>query len=180
MMYYTFISFILVTLTFTSMSAQSPKIIKAVANETVEVRGDLSEGALMEDLSWAWNSSVACFPETQKHKFSGNHVLYTTGLPRYSEMEVTVIPDDPRADFSIYAYEVGLNNESVVPNLSSCIRCEVDHKWDRNYVGKRQDHTRTAKHLVAINNPYRVVIGVVGANGLQEGAYTLQVKLKSR
>ena len=46
----------------------------------------------MENLSWAWKSNNACFPETQKNKFTGNHVLYYTDLPAYSEMEVTVVP----------------------------------------------------------------------------------------
>lgn len=135
----------------------------------------------MDDLSWAWNSSVACFPETQKDKFTGHHVLYSTELPRYSEMEVTVIPDDPRANFSIYAYQIGATNESaIVPYLPRCVRCEVDHEWDGPRRGYTQDHTRTATHLVATRNPYRVIIGVVGANGLAEGSYRLQVKLHIR
>lgn len=170
-------------LSFTSfpLFSQTPAYFESTPNEITEMRGDLSEGFQMDDLSWAWNSSVACFPETQKAKFTGNHVLYVTDLPRYSEMDVTVIPDDENANFSIYAYEIGATNDgSIVPNLSSCIRCEVEHKWDYKYKGKTQDHTRTAKYLVAINNPYKVIIGVTGADGLQEGGYTLQVKLKSR
>lgn len=58
----------------------------------------------MEDLSWAWKSNNACFPETQKNKFTGNHVLYYTDLPTYSEIEATVVPKNRRANFSIYAY----------------------------------------------------------------------------
>ena len=95
-------------------------------------------------------------------------------------MEVTVIPDDKNANFSIYAYEIGANSNRIVPNLPSCIRCEVDHKWDYPKKGKTQDHSRTVKHLVAINNPYKVVIGVVGANGLKKGSYTLKINLKPR
>lgn len=162
------------------MSGQTVKEVEMVPNNTVEVEGDLSEGAVISDLSFAWNSSVACFPATQSQKFTGAHVFYQSVIPKYSELEVTVIPTDPKANFSIYAYEVGIGNEDLPPNLSRCIRCEVDHKWDRPWKGKVQDHTRTAKNLVAINRPYKVVVAVVGAEGLSEGAYKLQFKLKSR
>ncbi|MFK7921279.1 MAG: hypothetical protein AB8H47_04945 [Bacteroidia bacterium] len=172
----------LIALSFLAMISPTiePIPVELLPNATFEVRGDLSEGVVIDDLSWAWSSSNACFPATQRQKFTGNHVLYTANLPRYSELEVTVVPDDEKANFSIYAYEVGLNNDAVVPNLPSCIRCEADHKWDRNYKGKTQNHTRTVRDLIAINNPYKVVVGVVGAEGLQEGGYTLQFKLKSR
>jgi len=175
-------STIFFTLLLVSMTAfaQQPQLIEVGPNQSVEVTGNLSAGAPMSDLSWAWNSSVACFPETQKLKFTGNHVLYSAMLPKYSEMEVTVIPDDQQANFSIYAYEVGVNSDAIVPNLPRCIRCEADHKWDYNKRGQVQDHTRTVKDLVAINNPYKVIIGITGAEGLQEGGYTVRVSVKSR
>ena len=155
--------------------------ITTPANQVTEFEGNLNTGHFIDDLSWAWNSAVACFPETQAQKFTGKHVFFIADLPKYSEMEVTVIPDGENANFSIYAYEVGqVTDDNLVPNLASCIRCEADYKWDKNYAGKTQDHTRTVKHLVAINNPYQVLIGVVGANGLAEGAFRLQVDLKLR
>jgi len=149
-------------------------------NKITEIKGNLKNGVIINDLSWAWSSSNACFPETQKKKFTGNHVIYVTDLPKYSKMEVTVVPDDKNANFSIYAYEIGANSNRIVPNLPSCIRCEVNHKWDYPKKGKTQDHTRTVKDLIAINNPYKVVIGVVGANGLKTGGYTLKINLKDR
>ncbi len=162
-------------------SAQNIISVEAIPNQVVEIEGNLDEGEKMETLRWAWNSSVACFPETQAKKFTGHHVLYVLDLPKYSELEVTVIPNDESANFSIYAYEIGqLSEDNLVPNLSSCIRCEADYKWDYKYKGKTQDHTRTVKNLIAINNPYQVVIGVVGAEDLTEGEFKLQLKLKTR
>ena len=73
--------------------------IELVPNETVSVEGNLSEGEKMEDLSWAWQSNNACFPATQYHKFTGNHVLYTGIIPTHSELEITVIPKDENANF---------------------------------------------------------------------------------
>lgn len=148
-------------------------------NSVTTLKGNLERGVVINDLSWAWRSSVACFPGTQKKKFTGNHVLYTTGIPPYSEMEITVVPDDKNADFSIYAYQVGTRSNAIVPKLYSCVSCEAEHKWDYKKRGRTQDHTRTVK-LNAIRNPYKVVIGVVGANGLKRGGYKLRIKLKSR
>lgn len=151
------------------------------SGKTMEVSGDLSQGVAIPDLSWAWSSSVACFPETQAKKFNGNHVLYGLDLPGYSELEIVLIPKDPNANFSLYAYELGkIDAGDMPPNLSSCIRCEVDHKWDYPRRGQVQDHTRSVDDILAIGNPYQVVIGVVGAEGLATGAYTLQVKLNKR
>lgn len=175
---------LLICTNFSQLIGQdAPPIYKLepVANSTVVFEGDLAEGKPLSSLRWAWNSSVACFPETQAHKFTGNQVFYLVDLPRYSEMEVTVTPDDRSKNFSLYAYEAGtISEDNLVPNLSSCIRCEADHKWDRNYVGRTQDHSRTVKNLVAINNPYQVLIAVVGAEGLAEGSYKLSISLKTR
>lgn len=167
----------------TAISAQEPKVyaIEPIPNNEVLYSGNLNEGCDMNDLSWAWDSSIACFPETQRSKFNGKHLFFTGIIPKYSEMTVTVIPEDPSKNFSIYAYEIGVNNNALVPNLTSCIRCEADHFRERDFVGKApQDHTRSVGNLVAINRPYRVVIGVAGANGLEEGKFTLKVAMKTR
>jgi hypothetical protein len=68
----------------------------------------------------------------------------------------------------------------MVPDLRSCIRCEANHKWDRKKRGKTQDHTRTVNGLTALNSPFRIIIGVVGAEGLEEGEFTLVISTKSR
>ncbi len=181
--FFSIITLALVSQVFYSQKPSDPANVTPVEiqkNAVSEITGNLNRGQHIEDLSWAWNSSVACFPATQKEKFTGKHVLYSTTIPTYSEMEVTVVPDDPKANFSIYAYQTGVGSDRIVPELSSCIRCEVDHKWDRPRKGKTQDHTRTAKNLVAIGSPYQVIVGVVGAAGLADGGYTLKFDLKSR
>lgn len=155
-------------------------VVKSERGKTVEVKGSLESGVEIHDLSWAWSSSVACFPGTQKEKFTGNHVIYETQIPKYSTMEITVIPKDEDADFSLYAYQIGANSNYIVPNLPSCVSCEADHKWDYPKKGKIQDHTRTVKNLTAINNPYKVIIGVVGAKGLKKGKYLLKIKVNPR
>ncbi|MBL4663610.1 MAG: hypothetical protein JKY22_08665 [Flavobacteriaceae bacterium] len=173
---------ILILLFPTLMNAQATVYsVEPVPNQDVAYSGNLAEGTFINDLSWAWNSSIACFPETQKSKFTGKHIFFTGVIPKYSEMTVTVIPKDPTQNFSVYAYEIGVNKTDLVPNLSSCIRCEADHFRERDFVGKPpQDHTRIVGNLVAMNRSYRVVIGVTGANGLDEGEFTLKISTKTR
>ncbi len=173
-------SVIFSAITLFSAAQSAPAVIKLSLGDNTSgtIKGDLAKGVSMEDLSWAWSSANACFPETQKRKFTGHHVLYQFDLPTRTEAEITVVPDDKSADFSIYAYQVAKGKEAVVPDLKSCIRCEADHKWDYKKKGKTQDHTRTVTDILSISEPYTVFIGVAGANGLKKGSYTLMIKLK--
>jgi hypothetical protein len=165
-----------------SANAQYPEYVKtfdAKPNSIVQVKGDLSQGIDMPDLSWASRSSTACFPGTQNTKFNGKHLLFATQIPPYSEMFITVIPDNKSANMSIYGYQVGTSNYSLPPNMTSCVSCEAEHKWDYPKRGKTQDHTRTIR-FNAIQNPYNIVIGVAGAEGLASGSFTVKVDLKTR
>lgn len=180
-MLYRILSFACLLFTMTTVHSQEITKLELQANKTVAFAGTLEKGIVMEDLSWAWNSSVACFPETQASKFRGLHVMYLVDVPRYSELEIKVIPKDESANYSLYAYQAGqITEDNLVPNLSSCIRCEADHKWDRNYANRTQDHTRTVRDILAINNPYQALIVVVGPEGVEEGEFELQISMKSR
>jgi hypothetical protein len=163
-------------LSYTSLAQQKIYTLETKPNSTVYYQGNLADGQLVSDLSWAANSSVACFPATRNQKFSGNHVFYTTTIPKRSEMSIKVIPKDKNQNFSLYAYQVGLTNTQLPPNLNSCVTCEADFKWVYKRRGMTQDHTRQVQ-LNAIGNSYKVVIGVVGAEGLTAGDFTLEIKL---
>ena len=163
------------------LNAQQPKTIRIDKLSPTSVSGNLSDGFRMSTLAWAWNSSVACFPKTEEEHFTGHHVLFTFDLPPYTEMTIQMIPDNPDHDMSLYAYEVGtVNTGNTVPHLTRCVRCEADHRWDRPRVGKVQDHKRTVKNILALRNPYQVVVGVAGASTLSEGSFTLIITPKSR
>lgn len=153
-------------------------IVASKSNETVSVDGDLASGKPIEDLSWAWSSSNACFPGTQSGKFNGNHVFFSTVIPTRSIMTVKVIPEDKNANFSLYAYSIGMNDFYIVPDLPRCVTCEADHKWDRPWKGKTQDHTRWVE-LNAIGNPFNVVIGVTSPKGVTAGKFKLEISVKS-
>jgi hypothetical protein len=158
------------------LSAQ-PTQLSLTPNGQAITRGDLSSGAPLSDLSWAWNSQNACFVQTQAAKFSGHHVLYQVTLPQRSTLTITVVPDDATADFSLYAYSVGQGRSRIVPDLPGCVSCEADFRWDYPRAGRQQGATRSVE-LRAVNNPFTVIIGVVGAQGLQTGSFQLQLTLE--
>ena len=150
-------------------------VFETAKGKTVEVQGTFEDGAPLEDLSWAWSSSNACFPGTQAAKFSGHHVFFATTIPVRSVMTITVIPHDAKQDVSIYAYMIGTSYFYLPPALPSCVTCEANHKWDRPWKGKTQDHTRSVE-VNAIGNPYNVLIGVSGPSSAVTGRFTLRIE----
>jgi len=148
------------------------------ANKVLLYKGDLSQGAVIPDLSWASTSNNACWPATENTYFNGNHIFYVTSIPAHAELTVTVIPDDPSQNMSIYGFQDGLGHTALPPNISSCVACESERKWDRPKVGKTQDHTRSI-YFNSTTDSYRIVIGVVGAEGLQTGTFKIKVDLKA-
>ncbi len=173
--------FIFITSINQLMAQNSHTPIELTAEEgqtLVTTRGDLKDGDFMEYLYWAWDAAVACFTEPEAEKFTGKHVLYKIDLPSYTSFKITVIPDDKQANFSLYAYEAGrITEANTVPNLKRCVRCEADFYSERPRKGRPQDHTRWVEDILAIRNPYQVLIGVVGANGLAEGGFELQIEI---
>lgn len=152
-------------------------VINLEGNDSVTVKGDLANGALMEDLSWAWNSSNACFPATQVLKFMGNHVLYAVTMPGQCELKISVSPTDENGDLSIYAYRIGTSSYDVVPKLARCITCEADHKWDRKWKNKVQTSERHVSFQTPIARQYTIVIGVTAPKGVTTGDFDLKVKV---
>jgi hypothetical protein len=145
----------------------------------ISYKANLNEGKLLDDLSWAWNSNNACFPKTQKHKFTGKHVLFTGIIPAYSDVEIIIIPTNKKDNLSIYAYQIQPNEDFVVPNLPHCITCEADHKWDYQKRNRpKQKHIRRIDNIISLSNSYRIVIGVAGADNLEESEFIIVIKTK--
>lgn len=172
-----FLALIFATATHAQPKQPTMWSVKTVANKTSTVNGSLKDGIKLGDLSWAWNSSNACFPATQQAKFTGNHVFFVTELPPRSILTVTVTPKKSGANLSLYGYQIAAGQTTLPEALHSCVTCEADHKWDYPKRGKTQGDERTMT-FNATTNSYNVVIGVTGANGLTEGDFTLAVTLK--
>jgi hypothetical protein len=159
--------------------SQEINIIESKGNDSVMVSGDLSKGKLINDLTWASSSSNACFVATQNTKYRGNHVFYATTIPPHSIMNISVIPDDQKADMSMYAYMMGTSDYYVVPDLPQCITCEADYKWDGNWKNRVQTHERKVEFNNPTDNTYHIVIGVAAPKGMTTGTFQVKVKTKS-
>ena len=170
---------ILFFVTTLQIQAQFLSAINFEIGKEISYKANLNEGKFIDDLSWAWSSQNACFPETQKHKFTGKHILFTGIMPTHSNVEVIVTPADKNANFSVYGYQINLNDDFVVPNLPHCITCEADYKWDYAKKHKpKQNHIRKIRDFTAIDSSYRLVIGVTAANGLTEADFIISIITK--
>ena len=154
------------------------KIVEGVQKDSIMVAGNLADGKIMEDLSWAANSSNACFVSFQNPKFRGNHVFFATTILPHTELIISVKPDDETANLSLYAYMMGADSYNLVPNLSSCITCEADYKWDRPWKGKTQNSERYVNFNNPTGKPFNILIGVSSPVGISEGAFKVKIKTK--
>ncbi|MFK8038303.1 MAG: hypothetical protein AB8B74_08445 [Crocinitomicaceae bacterium] len=135
--------------------------------------GNLSTGEKLSDLSWAWNSSMACFVEPGKSWFEGNHVFYQIDLPTQSTIEITLNSTNSSDDIALYAYSKGAGSKVIPPNISSCVSCEASPSNSTAIPGQKY------VYLNATTNPYSIIIGVAGATGLTSGEYTISIDVES-
>lgn len=137
------------------------------------VTGNLSKGEIISDLSWAWNSSMACFVEPAKEWFEGNHVLYQIDLPEKSTIDISVVSTNASDDIAVYAYSKAAGDMTVPQEVTSSVSCEASPSTSNAVNGAK------TVSLNAINNPYSIIIGVAGAKGLTSGDYTLTIDVES-
>lgn len=152
--------------------------ISVQSGQTASAKGKIDKGVQI-DLAWAANSSVACFPATSFDQFDGSHVMYQFDLPKYTTATVEMTPKAADLDLNLYAYSVGATSTVLPPNVPSCVSCEAS--YGTNNINTRYNPGGTEKvELVAINNPYRVFIGVAGSQKITKGSFDLKVTLKPR
>ena len=162
-------------LLFAGKWPEGVKELKIKSNTTFTIAGNLKNGKIIEDLSWASSSSVACFPATQNESFRGKHVFYGTYIPPQSIMKIKVIPSE-ELNISLYAYMISTTDfERFPPNLHTCLSCEASYNNGKPNPGQEE-----SIRLNAIKHPYNVVIAVAGPKGVEQGKYKLQVELITR
>ncbi|MFD1552826.1 hypothetical protein DNU06_08315 [Putridiphycobacter roseus] len=136
-------------------------------------KGNLSNGEKLSDLSWAWNSSMACFVEPGKSWFEGNHVFYQIDIPKQTTIDIFLNATNSSDDIAIYAYSKGAGDKTIPPNISSCVSCEAAPSNSYAITGEKH------LYLNATTNPYSIIIGVAGATGLTSGEYTISIDVES-
>lgn len=137
------------------------------------ITGNLSNGEVLNDLSWAWNSSMACFVEPGKSWFEGSHVFYQIDLPENSTIDIFLDAANSSDDIALYAYSKGAGSTQIPPNISSSVSCEAQPSNSAPVNGQK------TVSLNAINNPFSIIIGVAGSAGLTSGEYTLTIDIES-
>ncbi len=140
-------------------------------DSTTVVTGDLADGELI-DLDWADLSTMACWPGTEDLNFDGTHVFFATYQPDYTDLVVTVTPD-AGVDASLYVMQMGTTNYYVPPEISSVVTCEASY----DQVNDSNPGDEESASVMAVNNPYNVLIGVAGAAGVTSGGFTLELEL---
>lgn len=135
--------------------------------------GNLSTGEILDDLSWAWSSSMACFVEPGKSWFKGNHVFYQIDLPTQSTIDIYLNATNASDDIAIYAYSKGAGSTTIPPNITSCVSCEAAPSNSTPINGEKH------LYLNATTNPYSVIIGVAGAESLTTGEFTITIDVES-
>lgn len=155
-----------------------PYIVVKRDAEAVLVKGNIKDGSKI-DLKWAENSAVACFPGTRFKEFLGNHKFYWMDLPKNSQVFIRVnAPNGER--INVYAYS-GFDGEKLPPNVVSCVSCEAGYEqWSPT--NTPTDFTKSSGpqkvQLRAVNNRYRVLIAVAGADGVLSGEYKMRVEIE--
>jgi len=159
--------------------AQSPEVENLETKPNLPINGNLEDGIILP-LAWATSSNMACFPSTRFNEFKGNHLFYRVQMPAGSKIDITVTPKNKKHRINVYALRLGANNMGTPPTLPSAISCEASYPI---YAGK-PNYGAPAKaqsiEYISIRKPYNILIGVAGAEGVLEGAFELDIQIRSR
>ena len=132
--------------------------------------GDLSDGTVI-DINWASSGGFGCWAGTEDVNFDGAHVIYERAQPEDVDAWVRVIPDSS-VDVSLYALQAGTSGTELPPELNSAVSCETS-------ADRETDSNPGVSEAIKITgyNPYRLIIGVAGANEAIAGAFTVELWL---
>ncbi|MFK8038304.1 MAG: hypothetical protein AB8B74_08450 [Crocinitomicaceae bacterium] len=136
--------------------------------------GSIDNGKVLDDLSWAWSSNMACFVETVKDQYKGNHVFYKIEIPTNSTIDIYMTPTNPGDEMALYGYSKAAGDETIPPGISSSVSCEASPS-NSNGAKTGEQHV----YFNAINNPYAVIFGIAGADGLTEGGFEIRIDVEN-
>ena len=151
----------------TPVPANGVEVPNRAADETMI--GDLSDGAIL-DLDWAQNPNVTCWTASENLNWTGAHVITETTQGEDEVLTIRVTPGDSLLDVSLWAAQTSANDTHTPPDLPSVVSCET------SYDAPGDSNPGFSEAVLLSNyNPYRVLIGVAGADGFEAGAYTLEI-----
>lgn len=158
----------------TAPTGMRSQTIPTVSGQTATVNSRLDGGYILP-LDWANTSQLACFPSHHNPAFRGKHVFFRAALPANSQMKIVVRPARPDLDLSIYGIRLSANDATTMPPNIHAGVC------DASYASRGGDPgVEETLDFIAIQNPYTILIGVAGPEGVTSGDFTISVELKPR
>jgi hypothetical protein len=155
------------------------KVVDLVAGEPQSFTGDLADGAPVCPLDWAWDSGIACFPETRAQYFRGNHVFYglSQAVPGRSVLDITVTPD-PGVTANIYATRGGTTDFYSPPFNIASLTCEADYPTVVGYEA-RPGEPHAVQFTNPGKNPYNIFFAIAGDQDIgTKGKYRVDLSLQ--
>jgi hypothetical protein len=157
-------------------TSEVTEVKNLVSNTPSTISGDIADGEIMDDLTWAANSSVACFPGTRAIEFMGNQLFYQVDIPQGQELKITVTPTGEKSRINLYGY---INFDgSNTPPISSCISCEAGYEI---YAGNpdltKPGEPQSISFSQAVNKGFTVFVCVSGAKDVTTGTFDLSFEL---
>lgn len=153
-----------------------PYITTEKGRKTI-VEGNLQTGKIIEDLSWATSSQIACWPSIRDVEFQGNHVGYWFDLPANSIVTITVTPKHSTSRINIYGY-TSFDLQRVPPNITYVQSCEASHP---TWIGEPNLQEPAKPQSIQLNTVTRhttVYFAVAGAKNILSGDYTITIDIK--
>lgn len=151
--------------------------VRTSKGRTTTLKGALQNGKILEDLSWATSSQIACWPDIRDIEFQGKHVGYWFDLPGHSVATITVTPLKKSTRINIYGY-TSFDLQRIPPYITYVQTCEASHPI---WVGA-PDFSETAKpqsiRLNTVTRHTAVYFAVAGAKDMLEGDYTITIEIK--
>ncbi|MEZ5034628.1 MAG: hypothetical protein R2796_06540 [Chitinophagaceae bacterium] len=155
---------------------QGVQFIESKMNDSTTVQGNLADGKIIDDLSWASSSSNACFTGLQFTQYMGHHVFYGTSIKPQSVIKIYVTAENKEEEVNIYGYMMGEGEMKMVPKLNSCITCEADYKRSRPMKFKKSSDVREIEFRNPTKKTYNIIIGVAAPKGVTERKFSLMLK----
>lgn len=151
--------------------------VRTSKGKTTTLKGSLKNGEVLEDLSWAGSSQIACWPGLRDVEFMGKHVGYWFDLPDHSVATITVTPHKKSSRINIYGY-TSFDLQRIPPHITYVQTCEASHPVWIGQPNLKEPATPQTIRLNTVTRHTAVYFAVAGAKDVLEGEYTITIEIK--
>lgn len=151
--------------------------VRTSKGKTTTLKGSLKNGTILEDLSWAGSSQIACWPGLRDVEFMGKHVGYWFDLPDHAVATITVTPVKKSTRINIYGY-TSFDLQRIPPHITYVQSCEASHPVWIGQPNLNEPATPQSIQLNTVTRHTAVYFAVAGAKDVLEGEYTITIEIK--